>query len=164
MYCSDANIPSLLSLPFLNYTDASDATYQATRAKALSNGNPYYAAGPVLSSIGGPHDGPGHVWPMANIVQILTSSNETEIAGVLKSLVSSTDELGLIHESINNYNQSDWTRQWCKLASPLSLAYDIVVCSLLTLVLTVSWANGLFGQMILDLDSRMPDVLGMSFQ
>ena len=138
---SDANIPSLLSLPFINFTSASDATYQATRAKVLSTtGNPYYASGPVISSIGGPHDGPGYVWPMANIVEILTSSNETEITGVLKSLVSSTDGLGLIHESINTYNESDWTRQW------------------------FSWANGVFGQMVVNLETTMPDVLSMSFQ
>ncbi len=34
--------------------------------------------------MGGPHIGPPYVWPMALIVQALTSDDEQEIEGVLK--------------------------------------------------------------------------------
>lgn len=136
----DPNVPSLLSAPFLSYTTLGDKTYQNTRRKVLSRDNPYYSWGPVITGLGSPHTLPGKAWPMANIMIIMTSEDDEEIVKNLKMLLSSTDGLGLMHESVDSHTKGSYTRPW------------------------FSWANGLFGQMILDLEKRKKHLLSMSYQ
>ena len=75
----DANIPSLLSLPFLGYMDNTHPIYHDTRAYVLSSRNPYYYAGTQGEGIGGPHVGNNYAWPMAIVVRAMTSSDDDEV-------------------------------------------------------------------------------------
>ncbi|CAO2653944.1 Nn.00g106770.m01.CDS01 [Neocucurbitaria sp. VM-36] len=136
----DPNIPSLLSAPFLSYTTLRDPIYINTRKKILSKENPYFSWGPIISGVGSPHTLPGRAWPMALIMAILTSEDDREILNNLQMLLQSTDGFGLMHESVDSRVEGVWSRQW------------------------FSWANGLFGQMVLDLEKRKPHILKMSFQ
>jgi meiotically up-regulated gene 157 (Mug157) protein len=108
----DPNLPSLLSAPFLSYTTVHDPIYQNTRRKILSKDSPYYAWGPVISGVGSMHTRPGKVWPMANIVAILTSDDDVEIITNLRMLVGSTNGLGLMHESVDAHAAGVFSRPW----------------------------------------------------
>jgi len=48
----DANLPNLLSLPYLGFCDAGDEVYQNTRRLALSHANPYYFEGTRARGLG----------------------------------------------------------------------------------------------------------------
>ncbi|KAI9309280.1 hypothetical protein BJ944DRAFT_276014 [Cunninghamella echinulata] len=132
----DANVPSLLSLPLLGFIDEKDPIYVNTRKLVLSKDNPYYFKGPRMEGIGGPHVGLNYAWPMSQIVKILTSNDDEEIKESLNSILKSTDGTGLIHESVNVYDDNNpYTRPW------------------------FAWANGLFGQAILKLYKEKPNLL-----
>ena len=102
LFMDDANVPSLLSLPLLGFVNSSDPLYAATR-RALLNGttNPYYFSGQAGAGIGGPHVGPGNIWPMSLMVQALTSDNATEVHWCLDVLKNSSAGTGVMHESFS---------------------------------------------------------------
>ena len=56
-FMDDANIPSLLSLPYLGYMDKHDPLYVNTRKFLLSDNNPYFFKGAAGEGVGGPHVG-----------------------------------------------------------------------------------------------------------
>ena len=121
----DANIPSLLSIPYFGYLDANDSIYQNTRRFALSDRNPYYYAGKYARGIGSPHTPHGYVWPLSLIVQALTSNDPAEIARVMGYIAASDVGDHRLHESFN----SDW---------PESFTRD-----------DFAWPNALYGELVL---------------
>ena len=50
----------------------------------LSESNPFYFKGSAGEGIGGPHIGPGYIWPMSLIVRAMTSTSDEEISVLLK--------------------------------------------------------------------------------
>ncbi|GMI15239.1 hypothetical protein TrVE_jg248 [Triparma verrucosa] len=136
IFMDDANIPSLLALPYLGYVDKSDPVYLNTREAVLSEAtNPFFFKGRAGEGVGGPHQGYGMIWPMGITVRALTSTNETEIKECLKTLVDSTAHTGFMHESFWKNDASDFTRTW------------------------FAWANSLFGELIMTLMDEHPELL-----
>jgi meiotically up-regulated gene 157 (Mug157) protein len=135
VFMDDANVPSLLSLPYLGVCDRNDATYQRTRRYVLSAENPFYSAGSAGKGVGGPHVGVGWIWPMSIILQALTSTDDREIAECLRMLRGSHGGTGFMHESFWKDDAGTFTRPW------------------------FAWANGLFGELILMLSKERPHLL-----
>lgn len=121
----DANIPSLLSMPYLGYR-GDRGIMQSTRRFILSEANPCYYQGKYARGIGSPHTPKNHVWPLALIMQGMTSTDKKEKEDILRMLSETDAETGLMHESMHVDDPKKYTREW------------------------FSWANALFCEWILD--------------
>lgn len=121
----DANVPSLLSIPYLGYVPATNPIYQNTRRFVMSPDNPYYYSGKVAEGIGSPHTPPGYIWPLALVMEGLTSTDPAEVSAVLTELQASDQGDHLLHESFDVDDPSKFTRAnfgWpCALFSELVL-------------------------------------------
>lgn len=126
----DANVPSLLSIPYLGYASADDPVYQNTRRFLLSSDNPYYYEGRYAKGIGSPHTPKGYIWHISLIMQALTSEDETEIRELLEMLQHSDAGTGFMHEGFDPDQPEHYTRPW------------------------FAWANSLFGELIHRLMNR----------
>jgi len=120
----DANIPSLLSIPYLGYP-ADAAIYKNTRRFVLSTDNPYYFEGKIARGIGSPHTPKGYIWPLALVMQGLTAEDPKELDDVLSQLRASDTGTHLLHESFDPNDPTKFTRSnfgWaCSLFAELVL-------------------------------------------
>ena len=143
----DANVPSLLALPYLQsanfggdlsvlLTDRRGYTvYQNTRRMLLSESNPFFFKGKAGEGIGGPHAGLNMIWPLSIIVRGLTSHDSQEITLCLKMLQRSHAGTGFMHESFHKDDAAKYTRKW------------------------FAWANTLFGEFVLKTYLEHPALL-----
>jgi len=115
----DANVPSLLSLPYLGYCDINDELYQNTRKFILSESNPFYFFGKYGKGIGSPHTPKNHIWHISLVIQLLTSGSEKEINECFNTLTSTDAGTGFMHESFDADNPEKFTREWFAWANTL---------------------------------------------
>ncbi len=126
----DANVPSLLSLPYISDVPADDPVYRNTRRLAWSESNPYFFRGKAGEGIGGPHVGYDYVWPMSLIVKALTATDRAEVDTCLAVLKNTTAGTGFMHEAFHKDDATKYTRAW------------------------FAWVNTLFGELLLKLDEE----------
>lgn len=118
-FMDDANVPGLLSLPYLDYCNADDEMYLNTRRAVLSNKNPYYFSGKYASGVGSPHTPDNYVWHIALIIQALTSLDKEEKEKIREILKNTTADTLFMHEGFNVDNHYEFTREWFAWANTL---------------------------------------------
>jgi len=106
----DANVPSLLSAPYVGYTTVNDRYYLNTRTFLLSQDNPSYYTGNVARGIGSYHTPDHWVWPLALVMEGLTAGSPTEKQDVLNELLASDPGDHLLHESFDPNDPRRFTR------------------------------------------------------
>lgn len=126
MIMDDANLPSLLSLPYIKYCSYEDEIYQNTLISILSEENPYYFKGTKLQGIGSAHTPAGFVWDIGVAMEGLVEQNQEKKLEIINRLIENDGGTGLMHESINCNDDTDYTREW------------------------FSWANAVFAELVLD--------------
>jgi meiotically up-regulated gene 157 (Mug157) protein len=124
-FMDDANIPSLIALPYLESVKRNDPVYENTRKLIWSQDNPYFFKGKAAEGIGGPHVGYDMIWPMSIIMKAMTSNDDQEIKWCIKTLRDTDADTGFMHETFHKDDPSDFTRSW------------------------FAWVNTLFGELIL---------------
>lgn len=134
-HMDDANIPSLLSLPYLGCCGKDDPLYLRTRSFVLSRHNPYFFRGTAAEGVGGPHAGIDRIWHLGLIMQALTATADDQVARILETLKTTHAGTGFMHESFHKDDPSDFTRSW------------------------FAWANTLFGELILTVLDERPHLV-----
>lgn len=135
----DANVPSLLALPYMGWCSADDPLYANTRRFVWSEDNPYFFRGKAGEGIGGPHVGFDHPWPMSIILKGLTTDDAGELYDCLAMLRNTDGDTGFMHESFHKDDARNFTRSW------------------------FAWANTLFGELVLRVSETHPEVLQKDF-
>lgn len=122
----DANLPSLLSMPYIGYCSKDSLRYKNTREMILSDVNPYYYSGKYMEGIGSPHTPSRYVWHIATAMRGITSDSREEREKMLAMLEATDAGTGYMHEGVNVDDPEDYTRPW------------------------FSWANSVFCEFVMD--------------
>lgn len=115
----DANLPSLLSMPYMGFCEKDDPLYRNTRAAILSSRNPFYFKGKNLEGIGSPHTPADYVWDIALAMQGLTTDDRSEQLACIRAMVDNDAGTHMMHEGIHVDDATKFTRPWFSWANSM---------------------------------------------
>jgi uncharacterized protein len=136
----DANIPNLLSIPYLGYKYDPEI-YANTRRFIFSPANPQYRKGNnaltgEVEGFGSPHMAkqiPDNIWPMSIAMRGLTSDSVDEKVRLVEQLVKASAGTFWMHESFDANDPDRFTRPW------------------------FCWSDSLFAELVMSITDSCPD-------
>ncbi|MRN54667.1 glycoside hydrolase family 125 protein [Paenibacillus monticola] len=126
----DANVPSLLSIPYLDYVSADDPIYLNTRRLILSKTNPYFYEGKAASGVGSPHTPREYIWHIALAIQGMTSTSREEQETLLAWLEHTDAGTGFMHEGFHVDDPGLYTRPWFSWANMMFCEFVLMYCGI----------------------------------
>ncbi|HJB92138.1 MAG TPA: glycoside hydrolase family 125 protein [Candidatus Eisenbergiella merdigallinarum] len=126
----DANVPSLLSMPYFHYCKNTDQTYLNTRRMMLSDANPYYYEGKVAKGIGSPHTPEDYIWHIALSIQGMTSADAQEKERLLDYFERTDAGTNLVHEGFHKDDPDRFTREWFSWSNAMFVEFVLSMCGL----------------------------------
>ncbi len=124
----DANVPSLLSLPYVGYCRKDDPLYLRTRAWCLSRENPYYYEGTAACGIGSPHTPKDYIWHIALAIEGLTSDDPAQRERLLTLFEQTDAGTGVVHEGFHKDDPTRFTRPWFSWANAVYAEFVLSMC------------------------------------
>ncbi len=126
----DANVPSLLSMPYFHFCKADDPLYLNTRRWALSKKNPYYFEGTAARGIGSPHTPKNYIWHIALAIEGMTAAGAEDKDRLLDYFENTNAGTGFVHEGFNKDDPTQFTRPWFSWANAMFVEFVLSVCGL----------------------------------
>lgn len=110
----DANVPNLLSLPYLDpdFQTFDSEIYKSTRRFVLSSENPWYVQGHAGRGLGSPHTGKEFIWPLGLVMQLITATIPQEKQETLALLAKANQGKFGLTESFHKDTIGETTREW----------------------------------------------------
>ncbi|KAL7530653.1 hypothetical protein ACHAWF_003462 [Thalassiosira exigua] len=137
LFMDDANVPSLLSIPYLGYPYDKEV-FANTKRFIFSKHNAFFHQGKFEGveyyGIGSPHTRhvPNSIWPMAMIVEALISDNVTFKVLQTEKLLTASAGTGWMHESFDPNRPAKYSRPW------------------------FCWPDALFAELVMSLTTECP--------
>lgn len=126
----DANVPSLLSIPYLGYCDEKDPIYENTRKFVLSESNPYYYAGEKASGVGSPHTPENYIWHIALAIEGMTAKSAEEKKHILEIFKTTDANTNVMHEGFDVDDPNQFTRAWFSWANSMFSEFILTECGM----------------------------------
>ena len=104
----DANVPSLLSIPYIDPEGYDRVIWQNTYKWIWSSKNPYFYKGSFAEGIGSPHTPKGYIWPMSLVIRAIV---DPSVSKEMRAKIEESKVRGKLHESFYKDDPRRLTRE-----------------------------------------------------